>query len=268
MNQPSPVFWHKRQGGVAVITLDNPPLNLNTLTSLARLLEVCEEVGADQEVRAVVLTGAGSRAFCAGSDVSEFEAVRHDVIARKLDLENRAFNAIEALPQPVVAALNGAAVGGGCEIALACDIRIADEHVTLGFPEVKLGVFAGSGGVFRLPRVVGLGAAYELLYTGDPIDTAQAMRIGLVNRITPRGQALQAAVELAETIAERSALAVTITKRLVRASHLQSVEQSVASSLPNSAVAFAGPDLDEGLAAFMDKRPPRFTAPRGTGGVS
>ena len=173
--------------GVAVLTLNNPPLNLNTLATLAELRDACRTLAANDCVRAVVLTGKGAKAFCAGSDVNEFASVRDDVVPRKLARENEAFTALEDLPMPIIAALNGVTLGGGAEIALCCDIRIMDETTRIGFPEVKLGVFPGSGGVFRLPRLIGPSRAYELLYTGELIDAEEARRIGLVNRIAPVG---------------------------------------------------------------------------------
>src|SRR5258707_3007480 len=171
--------------GHVELTLDTPPLNLTPLVTLEKPLSACRDIAADERVRAVVVTGSGSKAFCAGSDISEFVHVRDDVVSRKLARENMAFTALEQLPMPVIAALNGVALGGGAEIALACDIRIMDETARIGFPEVKLGIFPGSGGIFRLPRLVGPAKAYELLYTGELIDAHEAHRIGLVNPVAP-----------------------------------------------------------------------------------
>src|SRR4029077_4929616 len=148
---------------------------------------------------------------CAGSDIGEFPHVRDDVVSRKLAREDAAFTALEQLHMPVIAALNGVALGGGAEIALACDIRIMDETARIGFPEVKLGIFPGSGGIFRLPRLVGPAKAYELLYTGELIDAHEAHRIGLINRWAPAGQSLFAAVALAESLASRPALALSLS---------------------------------------------------------
>src|SRR5260370_10711586 len=134
--------------GVVVLTLDTPPLNLTPLVTLDKLLSACRDIAADERVRAVVVTGSGSKAFCAGSDISEFVHVRDDVVPRKLARENMAFTALEQLPMPVIAALNGVALGGGAEIALACDIRIMDETPRLGFPHVNPGTLPRSGGTF------------------------------------------------------------------------------------------------------------------------
>src|SRR5215813_5429260 len=190
--------------------------------------------------RGVVVTGSGSKAFCAGSDVSEFPHVRDDVVSRKLARENAAFTALEELPMPVIAALNGVALGGGAEIALACDIRIMDETARIGFPEVKLGIFPGSGGIFRLPRLVGPAKAYELLYTGELIDAHEAHRIGLVNRLAPAGHVLSAAVALAETLATRPALALSLIRAAVRDSLHQTTQEAISRALADSHKVFTG----------------------------
>ena len=247
---------------IAVVTLDNPPLNLNTLGTIQRLLEVCGQIADDDDVRVVVVTGAGDRAFCAGSDIHEFAAVRDDVVPKKLRRENEAFTAIERLPQPVIAALNGVALGGGAEIALTCDIRIADENARIGFPEVNLGVFPGSGGVFRLPRVVGLPKAYELLYTGESVDAQEALRIGLVNRVAPSGRALDAALELARVLASKPALSLSLMRSAARDSLHQDVDTATRRTLEDSHRVFAGPDIAEGVDAFFARRAPRFSAGR------
>lgn len=259
---PPLVGYEVSDEGIALVTLDNPPLNLNTLGTIARLLEVCAKIADDDRVRVVVVTGAGDRAFCAGSDIHEFAAVRDDVVPKKLRRENEAFTAVERLPQPVIAALNGVTLGGGAEIALACDIRIADENARIGFPEVNLGVFPGSGGVFRLPRVVGLPKAYELLYTGEPVDAQEALRIGLVNRVAPSGRALDTALGLARVLASKPALSLSLLRSAARDSLHQDVDAATQRTLEDSDRVFAGPDVAEGVDAFFAKRPPRFSATR------
>jgi enoyl-CoA hydratase len=248
--------------GVAIVTLNNPPLNLNTLTTLAQLRDACRTLAANDRVRAVVVTGKGAKAFCAGSDVNEFASVRDDVVPRKLARENEAFTALEDLPMPVIAALNGVTLGGGAEIALCCDIRIMDETTRIGFPEVKLGVFPGSGGVFRLPRLIGPSQAYELLYTGELIDAHEARRIGLVNRVAPAGESVQAALALAETLAKGPALALSLIRAGVRDSLTQTVQEAIRRTLVDSDKVFTAPDIEEGIAAFFGKRAPVFTGAR------
>jgi enoyl-CoA hydratase len=184
------------------------------------------------------------------------------VVPRKLARENEAFAALEQLPVPVIAALNGVTLGGGAEIALACDIRIMDKTTRIGFPEVKLGIFPGSGGIFRLPWLVGPAWAYELLYTGEPIDAHKAHRIGLVNRLTPAGQALPAALALADTLAARPALALSLIRAGVRDALTQTTRQGIERTLADSHKVFTGPDIEEGVEAFFAKRAPHFTAPR------
>ena len=163
---------------------------------------------------------------------------------------------------PVIAALNGLTLGGGAEIALACDIRFMDKSARIGFPEVKLGVFPGSGGVFRLPRLLGAARAYELLYSGDLIDAREAHRIGLINRLTPVGEALSGALAFAETIAQRPALALSLIRAGVRDSLTQTTKEATDRTLADSHLVFTGPDIEEGLAAFFAKRQPAFTAGR------
>jgi enoyl-CoA hydratase len=261
MAECSFIEYRLQSRGVVVLTLDNPPLNLTTLVTLDNLLSACRDIAADERARAVVVTGSGSKAFCAGSDISEFAHVRDDVVSRKLARENMAFTALEQLPMPVIAALNGVALGGGAEIALACDIRIMDEAARIGFPEVKLGIFPGSGGIFRLPRLVGPAKAYELLYTGELIDAHEAHRIGLVNR-APAGQALSAAVALAESLASRPALALSLIRAGVRDSLNQTTQEAINRTLADSHRVFTGPDIEEGIGAFFAKRAPVFTAGR------
>lgn len=262
MSTTNYVDYHLRGDGVATLTLDNPPLNLNAMPTLHLLRRYVAQIAGDTRVRCVVVTGAGERAFCAGSDVHEFQSVMDDVVARKLRLENEAFDGLAELPVPVIAALNGVALGGGAEIALACDLRIMAAGARIGFPEVKLGVFPGSGGTFRLPRLVGSARAFELLYTGDPIAADDALRIGLVNRVVPQVEVLPAALALAARLAAGPALALSMIRREVRGAGHQSAAQAIAQSLADSDAVFKGLDVVEGVRAFFEKRSAKFTAAR------
>jgi enoyl-CoA hydratase len=262
MSECSFVDYRLQDCGVAVLTLDNPPLNLTTLTTLDKLLSICRIIAGDEKVRSIVVVGAGEKAFCAGSDINEFPKVRQDVVGSKLARENEAFAALEQLPMPVIAALNGVALGGGAEIALACDIRIMDETARIGFPEVKLGIFPGSGGIFRLPRLIGPARAYELLYTGDLVDAREAHRIGLVNRVAPAGEAFSAALAFAQRLATRPALALSLIRAGVRDSFNQTTRQAIERTLADSHRVFTGTDIEEGIAAFFAKRAPVFAASR------
>lgn len=254
--------YHVRPSGVAILTLDNPPLNLTTLTTLDRLSDACLQITKDKHIRAVVITGVGDKAFCAGSDIKEFSEVMDDVVEKKLRLENRTFTALEQLPVPVIAALNGITLGGGAEIALACDIRIMASTARIGFPEIKLGVFPGSGGVFRLPRLIGPAKAYEMLYTGDTIDAGEAFRIGLVNRIVSPDTVLNEAMAFAETVTAGPALALTAIRKGVRAAAHETTSHATKRTLADSHKVFTAPDATEGVSAFFDKRQPLFKRER------
>ncbi len=245
-------------GGVSKLTLNNPPLNLVTLDLTRQLIEALEALDNDDSVRSVVITGAGDKAFCAGSDIKEFPDVSDQVVEKKLAKENEAFSRIERLTKPVIAAIEGIACGGGCEISLSCDLRIMAENAQIGLPEIKLGIFPGSGGLFRLPKLVGPSNALELMYLGDFIDAKEAYRIGLVNRIVPEGTAEAKAIELAQEIAKRPRESVKIIKQGVRKALTQSDEEAVQFTLDMSDRVFKTEDCKEGISAFFEKREPRF----------
>jgi enoyl-CoA hydratase len=244
--------------GVMQVVLNNPPLNLVTLALSERLLEVTGDLEHD-EVRVVVLAGAGGT-FCAGADIKEFASVRDRVVEKKLARENEAFGGIEVLSKPTIAAIEGAALGGGCELALACDLRVMAEDARIGLPEVKLGVVPGSGGLYRLPRLIGPARSMELMYLGEPVGAHEAERIGLVNTVVPAGEALARAVSLAREIASRPREAVATIKRGVRQSPALSHEEAVQLTLELSDYVFRTEDAEEGYRAFLEKREPRFGA--------
>lgn len=252
------VLLERLDGGVATLTLNNPPLNLVTLEMAQQLIEAVHELGEDGSVRAVVVTGAGEKAFCAGSDIKEFAEVRDRVVEKKLARENEAFGSLESLPKPVIAAIEGLAYGGGCEISLACDLRIIGEGAKVALPEVKLGVVPGSGGLFRLPEVVGPARAMQLMYLGEPITASEAEHIGLVNEVVPDGEALTRALDVARRISRQPREALTAIKRGVRGSAGLSREGAVGLTLALSDHVFKTEDCAEGIAAFFEKREPRF----------
>ena len=253
------------EDGVAKLALNNPPLNLVTLGMTERLIEALDELEADDAVRAVVVTGAGDRAFCAGSDVGEFAEVRDRVVEKKLARENEAFSRFESLSKPTIAAIEGLAYGGGCEISLACDLRITGEGAKLALPEVRLGVVPGSGGLFRLPELVGPARAMQLMYLGEPIDAREAARLGLINEVVPDGEALPRALYVARSISRRPKEAVAAIKRGVRESLHSSREESVRLTLELSDHVFKSEDCAEGIRAFFEKREPRFAGAPGIG---
>ncbi len=252
------VLVERLGGGVAKLILDNPPFNLVTLEMTRQLIEALDELEGDASVRAVVVTGAGEEAFCAGSDVKEFEAVRDRVVEKKLAQENEAFSGLEALSKPVVAAIEGLAYGGGCEISMACDLRIVAEGARIALPEVRLGVVPGSGGLFRLPELVGPGQAMQLMYLGEPIGAREAERIGLVNEVVPDGEALSRALEVARRISRQPREAVAAIKRGVRQSARLTRAEATRLTLELSDHVFRTEDCAEGIRAFFEKREPRF----------
>jgi enoyl-CoA hydratase/carnithine racemase len=249
------------EDGVATVTLANPPLNLVTLGLTARLDALLDELAANPEARVLVLTGMGERAFCAGSDISEFSDLTEPgvVLEKKLNRENRAYSKVDDFPKPTIAAVRGLAFGGGLELAVCCDIIIVEENVRLALPEIKLGVFPGSGGTVRVTRRIGEGRAKEMMFTGEPIDAQTALAWGLVNRVVPKGEALEAAIALARTLAERPNRALQACKRAVDMSFDMSEDDAIQETLALSEEVFTTDDCKEGVRAFFAKEAPRFT---------
>lgn len=247
-------------GTVSVLELRNPPMNLVTAALTAQLREALTAIEQHDDVRAVVVAGAGDRAFCAGSDIKEFPALRGRAAEGKVLLEKLVYRQLADLPAPTIAAIDHDALGGGLELALCCDLRIAAPGARLGLPEVRLGVIPGSGGTQRLPRIIGPARAKELVLTGAIIDAGEAERIGLVNRIVPAGTARDAALAVAREIAERGPLAVRAAKRLIDLAGRTSLDEGLAAETDESVRIFDTEDLAEGAAAFLGKRPPRFRA--------
>jgi enoyl-CoA hydratase len=247
---------------VALLELDDPPLNLVTgplLEQLDRALEALAAAAPD-DVRAVVVTGRGDRAFSVGSNVKEFEAHRNspDGGRSRFELEARIAQRLAGLPMPTIAAIEGNALGGGLEIALCCDLRIAAEPALLGLPEVRLAVTPSTGGTQRLPRIVGIARAKELLLTGRVIDAREAQRIGLVNEVVPAGRAVERAREIGTEIAERGPLAVRAVKALVDAALDRPLAEGHAAETETSVRIFATDDLLEGARSFVEKRPAEY----------
>lgn len=245
-------------GTVTLLRLDNPPMNLVTRELTRQLDTALQTIEEADDVRAVVVSGTGERAFCAGSDIKEFEGLHGRVTEGKLDFENQVYDRLAMLPMPTIAALQADALGGGLELALCCDIRVADERARFGLPEVRLGVIPGSGGTQRLPRVVGEGHAKDLILTGRIIDAAEAERIGLVTRVVAPGGAVLGARTVAGEIAERGPLAVREAKRMVELAGDLPLEQGLAAQMEASEKVFASDDMLEGARAFLEKRPPVF----------
>ena len=247
-------------GRVARITLVNPPLNLVTRGLLDELNEALAQLETAEpgDVRAVVIAGTGERAFSAGSHVGEFEAQRGPGGRERLELEERTSTRLAALPMPTIAAIEGNALGGGLELALACDLRIASARAKLGLPEVRLAVIPGAGGTQRLPRVVGLARAKEMVLRGTVLDADEAAAIGLIHEVVPAGEAVARATAIGEEIAARGPIAVREAKRLLDAALDTPLEDGLAAELEASLRVFATDDLLEGSSSFFAKRDPDY----------
>jgi enoyl-CoA hydratase len=247
------------QDGVATVTINRPD-KLNALNDqvVADLRAAVAALKADTAVKGVILTGAGPKAFVAGADIGDL-AKQGVMDGRERALTGQSvLNAIETMGKPVLAAVNGFALGGGCELAMACHIRIASENAKFGQPEVRLGITPGYGGTQRLPRIVGKGRALHLLLSAETIDAQEALRIGLVTKVVPADQLLAEAVKLMRTIIANGPIAVALT---IEAVH-QGLEMTLAEGLQLEANAFgliaSTQDMSEGLTAFLEKRPARF----------
>jgi enoyl-CoA hydratase len=250
------VIGVERDGAVAVVTIDRQEaLNALDPPTLRELHGRLSELAGDAGVRAVVLTGAGERAFVAGADIKAMSEM--DIAAAEAwgALGHETALLLETMPKPTIAAVNGFALGGGCELALACDVRYAATTAKLGQPEVSIGIIPGWGGTQRLPRTVGIGMAKELILTGRLVDADEALRIGLVNAVFRPEELLEQAVELARSLAAKSPLVLAAAK--------QALNRTLYGDLGAEAEAFAGlfgsEDQREGMAAFIEKREPRFS---------
>ncbi|XEC96741.1 enoyl-CoA hydratase-related protein [Paenibacillus tarimensis] len=246
---------YKVEDHIAILTINRPTV-LNALHSdlLRELSDAADRIERDEAIRAVILTGAGDKAFVAGADISEMKG-KSVLDAREMSrLGNRVFSKLEHLPQPVIAAVNGYALGGGCELVLACDIRIASMSAKFGQPEVGLGIMAGFGGTQRLARLVGLGIAKELLFTGEMITAERAYEIGLVNHIVEPSGLLAKAKEIAGKIAEKSPLGVQFSKRAVNEGLPLDLERALTLESEMFGALFSTEDQKEGIAAFLEKR--------------
>lgn len=244
-------------GAIAEIALNGGPLNLVDKALLRSLNAVLDEAGEAPDVRCLILHGGSARAFCAGSDIREFAHLRHDASEHKILFEDMALRRLARVPMPTIAAIDGPALGGGFELALACDLRVCRKDVALGLTESRLGGLAGNGSI-RLARLVGPSRAKELLFTGNTISTQQALAWGLVNRVVEEGSALDGARELARVIASRGPVSNRLAKKLVDAAQDQALDAALSQSTLAQQEIFDSDDLHEGVAAFFAKRSPVF----------
>jgi enoyl-CoA hydratase len=254
----SPILLERR-GPIALLTLNRPHvLNAMNTAMGVRLSEVLDELAEEASVRVVVLTGAGDRAFCAGGDLKERQGMTPEQWTRQHRIFERAHHRLRNLRKPVFAAVNGVAVGGGCEMAMSTDFLIAAEHARLGQPEVTRGIMPGAGGTQLLPRFLPRGLAFQLLMTGELISAAEAHRWGLVNRVCLAGELMDAAMELAERIAANSPAAVQQAKRSARMGLELPLEAGIETEIECYQRMVDHPDRHEGVDAFNERRRPVF----------
>lgn len=240
--------------GVGVITINNPPVNALTLDVRAQLKDVLQEVEQNADIRAIVITGAGPKCFVAGADIKDFPNQFEVGPRENATIYKEMFSYLENTPRPVIAALNGLALGGGLELALSCDLRIADEKAKFGLTEVTLGLVPGLGGTQRLARLVGPAKAKELLFTGKMVKADEAMQLGLVNQVVPNGEALNEALKLAKKLAKSAGVAIGYDKYLVNKGLELNLEDALELEMQYVEKAFKTEDLREGLDAFINKR--------------
>jgi len=254
------MYAKDRQKGIARITINRPEVRnaLNQATR-AELREAAGDLKKDKDVRVVIITGAGDKAFVAGADITEFkEATPIAMEERASTLGQQLYNDIENLPMPTIAMINGFCLGGGNELAMACDIRIASMNARFGQPEINLGFIPGGGATQRLPRLIGWGKAKELIYTGRLVDAAEAERIGLVDKVVPQDKLEETVNQLAETIAGKSPLIIRIAKKAINTGMYTDLAAGLSCEKGYFALCFSTEDYLEAVRAFLEKQKPEF----------
>lgn len=247
-----------KDDGVAVVTIDRPPVNALNAQTITEIESAFKDIVADASVRAVVLTGSGPKAFVAGADIGEFPGLSQSQAEAHALRGQKVLDFIESQPKPVIAAINGFALGGGCELAMACDIRLASEGARFGQPEINLGIIPGYGGTQRLTRLVGKTKAKELVYLGEMINAQRACEIGLINQVIPAGQLMEVAMDWAKKLASKAPITLGLAKRAID----EGFEVAQRAGLDLEARLFGEvtttEDMREGVAAFLEKRQPVF----------
>ena len=244
---------------IATLTIDHPPANAFNKQVVEELDAAFDEVTANDEVKAIIITGAG-QIFAAGADINEISELKDKPeLAEAIRKAKEVFDKIESSEKPVIAAMNGRfALGGGLELAMACHIRLAEDGLRMGQPEINLGIIPGFGGTQRLPRIVGKGKALEMMLTGDHITAQEAYRIGLVNKVVPTGRVLKEATGLAKRIISKSALPIAAIIQAVNEGLEQSLEEGLVTEAQQFVALQGSEDMEEGLTAFLEKRKPQF----------
>lgn len=254
---PSAISSHTT-GHVATLTVNRPAVrNALNRATVRELTSALADLSAQDDVGAIVVTGAGDQAFIAGADINDIKTrTRDDGLAA---INSTLFALFDACPKLTIAAVNGAALGGGCELALACDLRVAADHATFGQPELALGIIPGAGGTQRLPRLVGLGRAKHLVLTGETIDARTALEWGLVSAVVPAAELTRTVHALAERVLARGPLAIRLAKIALNASARVDLDSGLLIETLAQALCFSSDDKVEGASAFIEKRKPRFT---------
>jgi len=248
----------EKLGRIAIVTVNRPDkLNALNIPTRREILHAFEQLKTDDEVRVVIITGAGPKSFIAGADINEFAGMTA-IKQRDVMKSGRAFDSVEDFPKPVIAMINGFALGGGCELAMSCDIRVASSNAKLGQPEIKLGIIPGGGGTQRLTRLVGEGKAMELILTGDMISADEAKQLGLVNHVFAPDELEAKTLELANKIAELSPIALAMAKASVKNAARMNLREGLDSEIDLFALCFSSEDKEEGVRAFIEKRKAEF----------
>jgi enoyl-CoA hydratase len=250
----------ERDGGTVIVTVDRPEaMNALDLEHAETLRDTLTELAADETARVVVLTGGGEKAFIAGADIKYMQGLGVIDARRWGELGHACGNLLETMPKPTIASINGYALGGGCELALACDLRLASANARIGQPEIDLGILPGWGGSVRLARTTTLGFAKAMILTGRPVDAAEALEHGLVNAVYEPGELRERTLELCRGLEAKSPLALAYAKEAVNLSLQGPHRTNLESEARLFAMLFASEDQKEGMAAFTEKRPPEFT---------
>lgn len=252
------IYEEDVENGIAKVIINNPPLNVLDSEALKELFVVVDHISKNNLIRVAIIRGSGERAFSAGANLKEFARYGLHESKEAALLGHKVMNAITSSPKPFIAAVNGYALGGGCELALACDIVIASENARFGNPEVTLGIIPGWGATQRLPKIIGEKRAKELLLTGNVITAEEALRLGMVNKVVPLEELDRTVEEIALKIAKNAPLAVVAVKQLVNKSFEVSLDAGILLEVEAFSSCFTTEDKDEGIRAFFEKREPKF----------
>jgi len=250
----------EKKNRIGIITIDAPPLNISTREVKDEIREAVVALENDHEIAVIIITGAGDKAFSVGSDIKELRrTLDAGNIRERAEHENSLNNFIENLSKPTIAAIQGYALGGGLELALACDLRVCSADAQFAFPEIKLALFPGGGGSERLPLLIGYSKALELMLTGEVVGAQEARQMGLVNRVAAEGSALEESVKLAESITRYSLVAIKRIKKVLKRGLRFSFSKANQQAILDSEEAFSTHDANEGINAFLEKREAKFT---------